>query len=150
MRNNSAWNERFFVLKHTGFGADVLEREINYVMNRIRLIKNNESPWNFLRGILQHGDGKLGQFPEIVDFCEDLYDSGIRSPYLLAFLVDLYEEKYFEAKEAGNEPEEYQVKVQDLCESMANQHDKIRCKYWRYIAENFKRKADAQADQNGL
>lgn len=151
MRNNSAWNERFFVLKHTGFGADVLEREINYVMNRIRLIKNNESPWNFLRGILQQGDGKLSQFPEIVDFCEDLYDSGIRSPYLLAFLVDLYEEKYFEAKGAGQEAaEEYQVKVQDLCESMANQHDKIRCKYWRYIAENFKRKADGQANQNGL
>lgn len=150
MRNNSAWNERFFVLKHTGFSADVLEREINYVMNRIRLIKNNESPWNFLRGLLQQGDGKLGQFPEVVDFCEDLYDSGIRSPYLLAFLVDLYEEKFFEVKQAGNDPEEYRVKVQDLCETMATQHDKIRFKYWRYIAENFRRKIDAEENQNGL
>lgn len=151
MRNNSAWNERFFVLKHTGFTPEVLEREITYVMNRIRLIKNNESPWNFLRGLLQQGDGKLGQFPEIVDFCEDLYDSGIRTPYLLAFLVDLYEEKYFEAAPADESREEYRTKVQDLCESMANQHDKIRAKYWRYIAENFRRRAAAEeGNQNGL
>ncbi|KAL9702902.1 hypothetical protein quinque_006420 [Culex quinquefasciatus] len=149
MRNNSAWNERFFVLKHTGFTPEVLEREITYVMNRIRLIKNNESPWNFLRGLLQQGDGKLGQFQEIVDFCEDLYDSGIRTPYLLAFLVDLYEEKYFEARGEANR-EEYRTKVQDLCESMANQHDKIRAKYWRYIAENFRRKLAAEENQNGL
>ncbi|XP_058834373.1 protein farnesyltransferase/geranylgeranyltransferase type-1 subunit alpha [Topomyia yanbarensis] len=149
MRNNSAWNERFFVLKHAGFTGDVLEREINYVMNRIRLIKNNESPWNFLRGLLQQGDGTLTQFQEVVDFCEDLYNSGIRSPYLLAFLIDLYEEKYFEAKNAGQDPEQYQIKVQDLCESMANQHDTIRCKYWRYIADSFRRKIEGQVNLNG-
>uniref|UniRef100_A0A2M3ZID5 Protein farnesyltransferase/geranylgeranyltransferase type-1 subunit alpha n=1 Tax=Anopheles braziliensis TaxID=58242 RepID=A0A2M3ZID5_9DIPT len=153
MRNNSAWNERFFVLKHGGFTPEVLEREINYVMTRVGLIKNNESPWNFLRGLLQQGTGKLTQFPSVIEFCEDLYNDGIRSPYLLAFLVDLYEERYFEVLNGtgGNvdEAEEYRVKVQDLCEAMANQHDKIRCKYWRYIAENFRRKAEARATGDG-
>lgn len=153
MRNNSAWNERFFVLKHGGFTPEVLEREINYVMTRVGLIKNNESPWNFLRGLLQQGTGKLTQFPSVIEFCEDLYNDGIRSPYLLAFLVDLYEERYFEvlSSTGGNvdEAEEYRVKVQDLCESMANQHDKIRCKYWRYIAENFRRKAEARTAADG-
>lgn len=65
VRNNSAWNQRFFVLKHTGFTQDVLQREINYVMNRIRFVKNNESTWNFLRGLLQQGDGTMDQFPEV-------------------------------------------------------------------------------------
>lgn len=65
VRNNSAWNQRFFVLKHTGFTPDVLQREIIYVMNRIRFIKNNESTWNFLRGLLQQGDGTMDQFPEV-------------------------------------------------------------------------------------
>lgn len=65
VRNNSAWNQRFFVLKYTGFGTDVLLREINYAMNRIRFVKNNESAWNFLRGILQEGDGTMDQFPEV-------------------------------------------------------------------------------------
>lgn len=65
VRNNSAWNQRYFVLSHTGFTADVLQRETNYVMNRIRIVKNNESTWNFLRGLLQHGDGNLDQYPEV-------------------------------------------------------------------------------------
>lgn len=67
VRNNSAWNQRFFVLKHTGFTSDVLQREINYVMNRIRFVKNNESTWNFLRGLLQQGDGTMDQFTEVCD-----------------------------------------------------------------------------------
>lgn len=67
VRNNSAWNQRFFVLKHTGFTPDVLQREINYVMNRIRFVKNNESTWNFLRGLLQQGDGTMDQFTVVCD-----------------------------------------------------------------------------------
>lgn len=65
VRNNSAWNQRYFVLSHTGLTSDVLLYEINYVMNRIRIVKNNESTWNFLRGLLQHGDGKLDQYQEV-------------------------------------------------------------------------------------
>lgn len=65
VRNNSAWNQRYFVLSHTGLTPDVLLYEINYVMNRIRIVKNNESTWNFLRGLLQHGDGKLDQYQEV-------------------------------------------------------------------------------------
>lgn len=66
VRNNSAWNQRFFVLKYTGLTADgVLQREANYAMNRIRLVKNNESSWSFLRGLLQEGDGTLDQFDDV-------------------------------------------------------------------------------------
>lgn len=65
VRNNSAWNQRFFILNHTGFTPEIVQRELNYVMNRIRLVKNNESTWNFLRGILQHGNGKLNQYSEV-------------------------------------------------------------------------------------
>lgn len=65
VRNNSAWNQRYFVLNHTGFAAEVIERELKYVMNRIQLVKNNESTWNFLRGLLEHGTGKLDQHPEV-------------------------------------------------------------------------------------
>ena len=30
--------------------------------------------------------------PGVSDFCQELYDKSIRSPYLLAFIVDMYEE----------------------------------------------------------
>lgn len=159
VRNNSAWNQRFFVLKHTGFTTDVLQREIHYVMNRIRFVKNNESTWNFLRGLLLEGDGTLDQFPEVVEFCEELYGYGVTSPYLIAFLIDLYEEKYLrhicnnsnvddnnEQKNVvtgdgtANEQQMLFDKVLELCEIMELQHDTIRKKYWHYVADNFKLK----------
>lgn len=65
VRNNSAWNQRYFVLNHTGWTDEVIERELKYVMNRIQLVKNNESTWNYLRALLEHGTGKLDQHPEV-------------------------------------------------------------------------------------
>lgn len=139
LRNNSAWNQRFFVLKYTGITPDVLQREINYAINRIRLIKTNESSWNFLRGLLQQDDGALDEYPEVVEFSEELYNTGNRSPYLLAFLIDIYVEQGLrELATGGNE--EINKKVYDLCDLMATKHDTIRYKYWNYIAENFRRK----------
>lgn len=149
VRNNSAWNQRFFVLKHTGFTTDVLQREIHYVMNRIRFVKNNESTWNFLRGLLLEGDGTLDQFPEVVEFCEELYQNGVTSPYLIAFLIDLYEEKYLRYLNHNNEQIDITSnineqnlfdKVLQLCEIMELQHDTIRQKYWHYVADSFKLK----------
>ncbi|XP_055300959.1 protein farnesyltransferase/geranylgeranyltransferase type-1 subunit alpha [Sitodiplosis mosellana] len=140
LRNNSAWNQRYFVLNHTGFTPEVIQYELNYVMNRIRLVKNNESTWNYLRGLLQHGTGKLDQYPEVVDFCEELYVSGVRSPFLLAFLVDLYQEKRLDWDESNNEddPKQLEEKVNELCNQLISTHDTIRAKYWEYILNKFK------------
>lgn len=170
VRNNSAWNQRFFVLKHTGFTSDVLQREIDYVMRRIRFVKNNESTWNFLRGLLQQGDGTMDQFSEVhkvksiraaekskikkfslplqvVEFCEELYTSGIRSPYLIAFLIDLYEEKCIRGDPVDN-VEELSAKVYEYCELMATNVDKIREKYWKYVAGNFRIQMAKSGQQN--
>jgi hypothetical protein len=38
-------------------------------------------------------------YSKLTDFAEDLFKSGIRSPYLLTFLVDLYIETYQQALE---------------------------------------------------
>lgn len=140
IRNNSAWNQRFFVLKHLGINQDVVQREVHYAMNRIKLIKNNESSWNFLKGLIEFGDFKIQQFPDVEDFCEELYGSGNRSPYLLAFLVDLNIEKTLQIYEINSydDPDVYSRKVQELCDMLANHYDPIRYKYWKYIADKFK------------
>lgn len=167
LRNNSAWNQRYFVLKHTGFTQEVLHREVNYVMSRIRIVKNNESTWNFLRGILQNGRGTLDQFPEVsccffffcleleeeienlqflssvhhtqvVEFCEDLYNSGVRSPHLLSFLIDLYEEKCLRnPANPDDDIESLASKISELCNSLIVEHDVIRAKYWEYVRSKF-------------
>ncbi|XP_031634077.1 protein farnesyltransferase/geranylgeranyltransferase type-1 subunit alpha [Contarinia nasturtii] len=140
LRNNSAWNQRYFVLNHEGFTPEVIEVELNYVMNRIRLVKNNESTWNYLRGLLQHGTGKLDQYPDVVDFCEELYASGVKSPFLLAFLVDLYQEKRLDWDESTSEddPKQLEDRVNELCNQLISTHDTIRAKYWEYILNKFK------------
>lgn len=139
VRNNSAWNQRFFVLKHLGLTRETVQREIHYTMNRIKLIKNNESSWNFLHGLLEYGDFNITQFPDVETFTEELYNAGNRSPYLLAFLVDLYIEKTLQIYEANSydDPEVYARKVSELCEMLANHYDTIRYKYWKYINQKF-------------
>lgn len=140
MRNNSAWNQRYFVLKHIGLTKETVQREILYTINRIRLVKNNESSWNFLKGLLESGDYVISQFPEVESFTEELYNSGNRAPYLLAFLVDMYIEKTLHIYETNSydDPEIYARKVCDLCEMLANHYDTIRYKYWKYVNQKFK------------
>ncbi|XP_015608387.1 protein farnesyltransferase/geranylgeranyltransferase type-1 subunit alpha-like, partial [Cephus cinctus] len=51
VRNNSAWNQRYFVLSNTTkFESDVIEQEVDFALNKITLVKGNESAWNYLRG----------------------------------------------------------------------------------------------------
>lgn len=146
VRNNSAWNQRFFVLKYTGLGPEVLQREISYALNRIRLVKHNESSWSFLRGLLQETDGAFDQHTDIVDFCEELYEQqGCTSPHLIAFLIDLYEEKCLRLTrqdvvdaEREAEMQRLSAKMLQLCADMQNKHDTIRQKYWEYVAFNFR------------
>ena len=54
IRNNSAWNQRFFVVSHTSpnrrIQGEDMQRELAYAMEKINKVPNNESPWNYLRG----------------------------------------------------------------------------------------------------
>lgn len=51
IRNNSAWNQRYFVISRTtGFTEDVIKKEINYTKAAIEKLGNNESSWNYLKG----------------------------------------------------------------------------------------------------
>ncbi|KAI9658859.1 MAG: CAAX geranylgeranyltransferase alpha subunit [Alyxoria varia] len=59
VRNNSAWNHRWFIVFGRGYGPATVrdehwERELQYAMVRIRLAPQNESPWNYIRGLVKH------------------------------------------------------------------------------------------------
>nr|KAG5689295.1 hypothetical protein BaRGS_033087 [Batillaria attramentaria] len=91
MRNNSAWNQRHFVITNTtGFTDDVVAREVKYAQDYIKKAPNNESAWNYQKGVLM--ERKLSQYPGLKEFCQGLYDKKIRSPHLLACMVDTCEE----------------------------------------------------------
>jgi len=50
MRNNSAWNQRFFVISNSDPNSDVIHREVDYTLDKINVLAKNESAWNYLRG----------------------------------------------------------------------------------------------------
>lgn len=53
VRNNSAWNQRYFVISNTTkFEQEVIDREVDFTLEKIELEKGNESAWNYLRGYL--------------------------------------------------------------------------------------------------
>lgn len=51
IRNNSAWNQRYFVISNTTkFEQSIIDREIDFALNKIDIVKGNESAWNYLQG----------------------------------------------------------------------------------------------------
>jgi len=147
VRNNSAWNQRFFVIQHTtGWSGEVVTREVEVTWDKIKIVKRNESAWNYLRGILQHCDDPdtaSSQRTLVTTRCEELLDSGCDSPYLLGFLVELYKAQLEDNKEGDKV--DLVKKVTGLCDRLAQDIDVVRCKYWNFISDCVTRKYAAVA-----
>nr|CAG4644079.1 EOG090X08PK [Lepidurus arcticus] len=91
IRNNSAWNQRYFVINHTtGFTSDVILQEIQFVSRSLSLVSQNESAWNYLRGILLEAEEGLNHLGAM-SICQNLHLAQnkdiIRAPYWTAIVV---------------------------------------------------------------
>jgi len=128
VRNNSAWNHRWFlVFGRFQKGAEeaddeLIERELDFAKDAIRAAPQNESPWNYLRGLIK----KSGrQFKVLVPFAEEFagLDEGarVRSSHALDLLATAYAEEDARREDA--------FRALDL---LANKYDPIRANYWIY------------------
>ncbi|CAG9766907.1 unnamed protein product [Ceutorhynchus assimilis] len=145
VKNNSAWNQRYFVVNNTtGFTEDVLSREIQFTLEKILELQDNESAWNYLRGLLLHDKTGLSRNKTVTEFCESLYKDGSRSPFLLALIVDMCSERAAEDG-AGDGNNLYTVaRAMELCNSLATNYDTIRAKYWEYTAETIEKQSKGE------
>ncbi|CAG8571318.1 8781_t:CDS:2, partial [Ambispora leptoticha] len=125
VRNNSAWNQRYFYVfsNPEEVTEEIINSEIEYAIEKIRLTPNNISPWNYIKGVIE----KSGKSIEILEnICKELREAGIISPHLLGCLVDIHENR---ARAGSNEDKQEAIKI---CKLLAGEHDRIRKKYWEY------------------
>ncbi|POR38105.1 Protein farnesyltransferase/geranylgeranyltransferase type-1 subunit alpha [Tolypocladium paradoxum] len=111
VRNNSAWSHRFFVvfsdpnMSTAGLPATehdpkvpdtTINREVAYAKEQILLAPQNQSGWNYLRGVLAKGGRSLttvGEFAE--QFVSGLgqEDEKVQSSHALDLLAEVYQDK---------------------------------------------------------
>jgi len=135
IRNNSAWNHRYYVIRNTtGFVAPFLDTEIQYTCHKIGLAPNNESAWNYLRGIM--AEVGLNASDVVNSMCDDLRKSleTHRSPHLLSFIIDAIDESL----SGQTVPVDSRLlgKALELCAQLSTRIDVIRKEYWDYIARD--------------
>ncbi|KAL1730592.1 hypothetical protein EV714DRAFT_272547 [Schizophyllum commune] len=148
LRNNSAWHHRFFVVFQSGVrqGEEdrdrVVKRELTYVKQNISLIPNNLSAWNYLRGLMDFNKIPYSSVTPFVQLYTRKRDEGgdvvdldnpppdataeLPCPMAIELLADIYE-----AEGAEGIP-----KAIELWKSLAEEHDKIRRKYWEYRCQD--------------
>lgn len=140
VRNNSAWSHRFFlVFSDPGNSTDgskatevdakvpagILDREVRVAENAIYLAPQNQSPWNFLRGVLRKGGRKLsteegfaGEFVKLGGEGDD--GEEVKSSHALDFLADVWAEK--------GEGE----KADRALRLLGEKYDGVRRNYWEW------------------
>lgn len=148
VRNNSAWSHRFFTVfsdpAHTTPGslstehdpevpADIVDREVGYAQDKIVLAPQNQSPWNYLRGVLVKGGRKTGSVEGFVrQFVRDVGvddKEEVTSTHALELLAETYAEKGDNDKA-------------DLClRRLGEKWDRIRLGYWEWKRQMLKSEA---------
>ncbi|POV96756.1 hypothetical protein PSTT_15473 [Puccinia striiformis] len=144
IRNNSAWNHRFFLsfdtfplhspdLTPEQF-TKIVDREIEFTKQQILKAPNNPSAWNYLRGVLRRGSRGLNSVEEFVipprirrrnSWPIDLNKrSDLPVPAAVELLADIYSESQSKIKQA--------LELYDL---LAEKLDPIRKGYWQFRSQ---------------
>ena len=74
VRNNSAWNQRYFYISHKKNILDIetINEELAFCQQKLLICVDNESVWNYLKAFIRN----LEKYPQqFVDFCFDLYQN---------------------------------------------------------------------------
>lgn len=149
VRNNSAWSHRFFVVfsdpEQSTDGAvateydpkvpeAIVDREIEYALEKIGWAPQNQSPWNYLKGVLVKGGRKLGSVKERVEgYVANVggEDEEVRSTHALDLLAEIYTEQ--------GEREKADLYLRRLAEKW----DPIRAGYWGWRRTMLETKEEA-------
>jgi protein farnesyltransferase/geranylgeranyltransferase type-1 subunit alpha len=127
VRNNSAWNHRFYVIfgRDDGAAAPVPEaiwaREIAFAKAKIADAPQNQSAWNYLKGVLRRRGRGLDELEEFAGgFASLEAPDAVRSSHALDALAEIW---------AGRKERERAERALGL---LAERYDPVRKNYWDY------------------
>ncbi|THG07340.1 hypothetical protein TEA_025845 [Camellia sinensis var. sinensis] len=90
--NNSAWNQRYFVVTKSPLlgGLEAMrESEVRYAVEAIIAKPENESPWRYLRGLYKDNAESWINDSQISSVCLKVLNSQINYIFALSMLLDL-------------------------------------------------------------
>ncbi|SPQ97845.1 unnamed protein product (mitochondrion) [Plasmodiophora brassicae] len=124
--NNSAWNQRWFVVTRNNTVAwteDVARREVAFAQRHLSEIADNESPWNYVLGIL---DATKYALPKVVDEAVTFAEGLPSCRFAAGLLFDVYEV-------LGRLPE-----ATEVAGRLETSLDVIRSRYWAWRRDQLK------------
>ena len=148
IRNNSAWNQRWFVCHRGKTGTHLslqgARKEADFAMEEgARLDPYNESPWRYLIGILREQQQQSRQASE-----EMLVEYETRAKSLESVLIDARRNPdacvnmtsaRIDLLEMIGTKESLKTSIL-LAEALATEHDTIRTKYWSLVLKRLRNK----------
>ena len=126
VRNNSAWNYRFFLLSARGVTREAsgVRSEAAAVFARIGLAPNNESPWNFLVGLSAEPGSGPGELELMEQSALKVAHAHPDCAFALSALIDLWETPALHS-------ERRIAQAREACDRLADTLDVVRRSYWR-------------------
>lgn len=128
MRNNSAWNQRWFVAhrgKHEKLTLEGAQTEADYALEQANKDPYNESPWRFLIAVVK-------EQPSLVEWCEqkaqDMTQVIENADRDREGCVNLNSAR-IDLLEMQDSAESLRAAI-ELAKAMGAKHDVIRRKYW--------------------
>jgi protein farnesyltransferase/geranylgeranyltransferase type-1 subunit alpha len=160
VHNNSAWNHRYVLRFSSRDGPEagpensgpglkrgqlavvdeyIVDAELEYAEDKIRLAPENRSPWHYARGVLRAAKLPLSKWKgfaskfiiEEIDDADNIIKVHVKSSLALEWLADVYAE---EAQAKGAEAERDKT-VNDAVRMLTllkEEYDPIRKNYWDY------------------
>ena len=144
VRNNSAWSHRFFLVfsnpAYTTAGSRatehdpkipdaIIDRELAFAQAAAHEAPQNQSAWEYIRGVLRKGGRELATLEEFAGEFVRIPEGGeedIRSSHALDFLADVWSEK--------GELD----KADRALRLLGEKYDRIRKNYWDWKRGLFK------------
>ncbi|KAF5465328.1 hypothetical protein F2P56_015347 [Juglans regia] len=141
--NNSAWNQRFFVITKSPLlgGLEAMrESEVSYTVEAILTYPENESPWRYLRGLYKGDTQSWVNDPQVSSVCLKVLNATNNCMFALSTLLDLlchglqpsqeFNDAVDTLKPSGPDQPDSDL-VKKVC-SILEHIDPIRANYWKW------------------